>query len=280
MKLPILPKPGILLLAGLLVLSSACEEIPEFDTQETIPVVEAFLFANEPIDDIAVKQVIPFDSTDQEEVFISGLEIEIDWKGRTFMLEPVPGLPGRYHYPNDDLQVITGDAYEIQFDFADQPVSGSTTVPAPPQGVALGKTRIRMPQIEELFDLRELAQNEDLRVLLEWDNPESDYHFIVIENIESNPEPIDLNNVLNFNFEFTSQPTQSDFFTLTPFVHYTQFGTHRIIVYRVNEEYALLYESLEQDSRDLNEPFSNMDNGVGIFSAFASDTVYLEVRKE
>jgi len=282
MKLPTIPKPDKLLffLVVLTGLFSACEDIPEFDTEETIPVLEAFLFANEPVDDIAVKQVIPFDSTDQEEVFISGLDIEIDWNGRTFMLEPVPELPGRYRYPGEDLQVITGDTYEIHFDFAGQPVSGSTTVPAPPQGVTLGQTRIWLPQIEEVFDLRRLVENKDLGILLEWDNPQSDYHFIVIENIEPDPEPIDLNNVLNFNFEFTSQPIQSDFFTLAPFVHYTQFGTHRIIVYRVNEEYALLYESLEQDSRDLNEPFSNVDIGVGVFSAFASDTVFLEVRKE
>jgi hypothetical protein len=35
--------------------------------------------------------------------------------------------------------------------------------------------------------------------------------------------------------------------------------------------------SLNQDSRELNEPYSHIRNGLGIFTAFNSDTVYFEV---
>jgi hypothetical protein len=38
-----------------------------------------------------------------------------------------------------------------------------------------------------------------------------------------------------------------------------------------------LYSSLNQDSRELNEPYSNVTNGLGIFTAFNSDTLYIEV---
>ena len=43
----------------------------------------------------------------------------------------------------------------------------------------------------------------------------------------------------------------------------------------------LLYQSSGQDSRDLNEPYSNIKGGLGMFTAFNSDTasVYL-VKKE
>ena len=34
-------------------------------------------------------------------------------------------------------------------------------------------------------------------------------------------------------------------------------------MYRVNEEYAGLYENQTQDSRDLNEPPSNIEGGLG-----------------
>ena len=44
----------------------------------------------------------------------------------------------------------------------------------------------------------------------------------------------------------------------------------RIRLYRVNQEYADLYEGRVQDSRDLNEPPSNIVGGLGVFSAFAS----------
>ena len=56
-----------------------------------------------------------------------------------------------------------------------------------------------------------------------------------------------------------------------------QYGLHRIKVFRVNEEYANLYESVEQDSRDLNEPLTNIKNGLGIFTAFSCETVFLNV---
>jgi len=57
------------------------------------------------------------------------------------------------------------------------------------------------------------------------------------------------------------------------------YGPYMVKIYKVNQEYADLYESEEQDSRDLNEPPSNIINARGIFSAFASDSVAFEVVK-
>ncbi len=48
---------------------------------------------------------------------------------------------------------------------------------------------------------------------------------------------------------------------------------------RVNEEYAPLYATLQQDSRDLNEPFTNITGGLGVFTAFAADTTSVTVIK-
>jgi hypothetical protein len=55
------------------------------------------------------------------------------------------------------------------------------------------------------------------------------------------------------------------------------YGRHRVKVYRVNQEYADLYESRQQDSRDLNEPLTNIRNGLGVFSAFNSTAAYFNV---
>ena len=51
-------------------------------------------------------------------------------------------------------------------------------------------------------------------------------------------------------------------------------------VYRINQEYADLYGSRQQDSRDLNEPLTNNRNGLGVFSAFNSQAVYFYARAE
>ena len=60
-------------------------------------------------------------------------------------------------------------------------------------------------------------------------------------------------------------------------IHYTQYGKHKITIYKVNEEYALLYETSAQDSRDLNEPYTNINNGLGNFSGFSSQEFYFYV---
>ena len=55
------------------------------------------------------------------------------------------------------------------------------------------------------------------------------------------------------------------------------YGHYRIRVVAVNREYVELYLTRNQDSRDLNEPVSNVSNGLGIFTAINSDYVELDV---
>jgi len=55
------------------------------------------------------------------------------------------------------------------------------------------------------------------------------------------------------------------------------YGTHKVTVYHVKEEYADLFENRTQDSRDLNQPPSNIENALGIFTGFASQSVFFEV---
>lgn len=262
------------------LLSWSCEEVPEFSEGDTVPVVEAFIYANEPVDNVVIKEVIPFGSEEEGTVFISGMDVRLGYDGIEYLLEEYEEQPGHYFYPGEDLDIQIGNTYDINFEFEGKPVFGQTMVPNSPEDVRISQDEISLPQIAERRDLLNFFQNNDINLLVEWDNLIGDYYYLVIQNTEENPESLDPNEVLPFNFEFTSQPTQDAFFSLQPFIHYTQYGLHRIIVYHVNEEYALLYQTLEQDSRDLNEPFSNITNGVGIFSAFASDTVYLDIVKQ
>lgn len=57
------------------------------------------------------------------------------------------------------------------------------------------------------------------------------------------------------------------------------YGPYVIKVYKVNQEYADLYLTETQDSRELTEPPGNMINARGVFTAFASDSIFFEVIK-
>lgn len=55
------------------------------------------------------------------------------------------------------------------------------------------------------------------------------------------------------------------------------FGTNSVKVYHNNQEYAQLYENFNQESRDLNEPASNIQHALGVFSAFNGQEIFFEV---
>ena len=81
------------------------------------------------------------------------------------------------------------------------------------------------------------------------------------------------------SFRFISEPSQDSSFEIIGIALET-YGRHVAKVYRVNKEYEDLFKNLEQDSRDLNEPPSNIVNAIGIFTAFALDSVFFEVNRE
>jgi hypothetical protein len=73
---------------------------------------------------------------------------------------------------------------------------------------------------------------------------------------------------------------QTDTYVLRVFLSIQQYGIHVVRVYRVNQEYAYLYENREQDSRTLAEPLTNVHDGLGIFTAFSYEEVFIEVTKK
>jgi len=133
-------------------------------------------------------------------------------------------------------------------------------------------------------ELMEIMNTVELEVF--WNNPDNELYFVVVENAEADQESIFPDVEGRFGraggrgaFMRISRPTRESSYQIN-FSELTYWGQYVVKVYRVNQEYADLYENLEQDSRDLNEPPTNIKNGLGIFSAFHSQNVYFEVKKE
>jgi hypothetical protein len=78
---------------------------------------------------------------------------------------------------------------------------------------------------------------------------------------------------------FRSAPFRRNEYTLNA-TTLEKYGQHRVKIYRVNQEYADLYENRNQDSRNLTEPITNVVNGLGIFTAFSYADVYFDVKKQ
>ena len=104
---------------------------------------------------------------------------------------------------------------------------------------------------------------------------------MVVESVADTIDPIFPEQVLNAleGFRFVSEPSSETSITFFGSA-LVSFGRYSVKVYHINQEYADLYENRTQDSRDLNEPPSNIANGLGVFSAFNSQEKFFEVVRD
>ncbi len=269
-----------LALAGLFVLA-ACDSA-ETGEADDLAVVEAFLYAGEPIDDIHLSTVIPISSEDSVGMPINDAEVRLLKNGTSYMLTP-SGSDGFYHYAGDDLAVETGDVFQLDVDYGGTRITAETTVPAPPTGIAMSQNELVVPDFEDnIFALRDFFQNEDNALSVTWDNPDEELYFVAIRTPGSvNPDYV-LPEFVRDVFEgiaFITEPTSANFYDILIF-SLEVIGTYEVTVYRINDEYAQLYNNREQDSRDLNEPPTNVEGGLGVFSAFNSQRTSFKVVRE
>ena len=182
--------------------------------------------------------------------------------------------------------IEVGQTLDIEIVLDGTVASSTSIVPEKPTGLSLSKTELIVPTLGFNFGLREqiadLFENETST--LSWNGQAGRSYFVVIENQEETIEPLLPSQIpeesleLLSSFRFISEPSEATSFEIISIALET-YGMHMAKVYSVNEEYVELFNSDTQDSRDLNEPPSNIQNGLGIFSAFAVDSIAFEVRK-
>lgn len=266
------------LIFSVFAITSGCSDS---DTPFTVPdpttfVIQAFVFAGEPIDQVFVSGVLPIDAgPDDVAPPISDASIVIRRGSDRFELLPVTDEPGRYEYVGDPA-IRVGDELHLEASYAGTTASATTTVPASPSDLELSS------DVLDVFDpfasfggVGELLERS---VAVRWSNPSDELHYVVVENLEADPTILPTTEVVQEVLpRIITEPTPTDS-TVVLQILLTHYGQHRVRLYRVNEEYADLYQGLTQDSRNLNEPPSNIDGALGIFSAFASDSAFFTAR--
>lgn len=258
--------------------AGACDDDLAFapETPDTF-VVQAFLFAGEPVTEVTMTGVLAIDADSTAvAAAIADARIAIIRDGARFELVPTEGEPGRYHYPGDDLLVEVGDVFALEASHGDRTATAETVVPVPPQGLSLSATVLAPPEFGSRGGGFQPGAGEGL--MARWENSASALHYVVVDNIEAEPTPFAESPFGGgFARRLVQRPTASDS-ALVSVRSLSYLGRHRVKLYRVNEEYADLYEGLNQDSRDLNEPPSNVRGALGVFSAFSADSAFFEVR--
>lgn len=237
-------------------------------------VVEGYLYVGQPVNDIRLTRLVPLGNTINTPTPINNAQVVIQHNGQDFELIPSPGDSGYYHYPGDDLRIVVGGMYTLKIQHEGQTITSQTQAPDKPVGLALSKTSLNIAPIRSFLDIGN-RQTEDLDI--NWSNPAQSFHYLTIRNIEASPDPIDLNNILNAgSFAFPADPVRSANTRLVG-AFLTDYGMHQVVLFRINAEYVNLFNSANQDSRNLNEPTTNINNGLGIFTCVNADTTSFEV---
>jgi len=273
-------KLGHLLIFLIFIVFISCEDTTISENENELLVVTAYLYEGQPVKNIQLTKTLSLGSEDTIATAITDATITLMKNGKSYLLENDIDEEGYYVYNGFDLNVNSYDHFKIEILFEDQVISGETEVPFKPQNMNLSK---------EILELEELDSggpfggggfiSDSNSILISWDNVDSTLYYVVIENIEENPESIYSDLPFAINRRFISLPSATREYSITRRI-ITHYGRHFAILYKVNQEYADLYDTSEQDSRNLNEPLSNISNGLGIFSAFASDTLSFEVIKD
>jgi hypothetical protein len=258
----------IIVSSVLLTIIFGCTEDLPLIPDSNLVVVQAYLYAGEPVQNIRLTSTLAIDADTSKAPPIDDAEVVLIKDGQWFKLAASPGDSGYYHYAGNDLIVQTDDLFRIEITYNDELISAETSVPEAPVNLALSDNVLHVP---DYFDPSQIGE-----ITLSWTNENEVLYFVVIDNLEDNPQEIETGRPSSSAKRLISQPISRDSFPIN-FRSVTHRGKHRVKLYRINQEYADLYQSREQDSRDLNEPLTNIVNGLGIFSAFNSDSVFFDV---
>lgn len=257
-----------------------CEDDPLEIQDEELLVVRAFIYAGELVQEVELSGTTPLDS-DAPPPPVSDAQVRLVRGSTAFDLIPTSGAPGFYHYPGSDLTVSTGDNFELEILFEGRLVTAETTVPPPPEGLVLSSDLMEIPDFELGFGgFGRMGSFSTDPLVVRWVNEDGSTFFLTVENLEEDPEALPFTDrFVNRPSRFISEPVSTDSMYVQPLT-LTHYGTHEVTLYHVNVEYADLYLGRTQDSRDLNEPPSNIRGGLGVFSAFAGRKAYFVAVKE
>ncbi len=261
-------------------LTLSCEgdllPVPEAD----LIVVRGYLYAGQPVTDVIIASTLALDDESETAIPIDSAVVVLKRGAEKFVLSPVHSYDTTetdttfsitYTYPDSDLVVAEGDTFILDINYGEQHLTSEAIVPAKPDSFSSNIDTMYVPSFDRNRDYIRWIFADSNIIRLNWDNPEDHFHYLLMDNVEEDPEPLEKTLPPRWR-RFISEPFIDTSYAMRAST-ITHFGRHDIVLFHVQTDYVLLYQSSGQNSRDLNEPYNNINGGLGMFTAFNSDTV-------
>ena len=245
-------------------------------------VVEAFLFQGEEVDDIKVNETKLWNSEDSIDTYINNASVKLYGNGNEYLLDYNSSLDS--YVLGEKIEILSGEKYGIEITVKERTATAETIVPSKPLGLKMSENKIVVPPLVISPALPNILANlfENARTNVIWDNPNDEQHYLTIQYIGDDEDPIFNDKIPGVvgeffsNFSLQSAPTSGNKYNVIC-MSLKNYGKYKVSLYKINKDYVSLFESEVQDGTELNEPPSNIINAFGIFTAFASDTTSFEI---
>lgn len=245
-------------------------------------VVEAFLFQGEEVDDIKVKETKLWNSEDSIDTYINNASVKLYGNGNEYLLDYNSSLDS--YVLGEKIEILSGEKYGIEITVKERTATAETIVPSKPLGLKMSENKIVVPPLVISPALPNILANlfENARTNVIWNNPNDEQHYLTIQYIGADEDPIFNDKIPGVvgeffsNFSLQSAPTSGNKYNVIC-MSLKNYGKYKVSLYKINKDYVSLFESEVQDGTELNKPPSNIINAFGIFTAFASDTTSFEI---
>ncbi len=237
-------------------------------------VVESYIFPGNSVQ-VKIDKLIPFNNdTISDTLDINKLNIYMADDSKSVLLKNY----GSGIYADSNFQINESDNYHLSIDYNGQNIYANTSIPLKPANCQQSVNSISIPSFSGGGMPSSIPTFPD-PVKITWDAVAGLYYLVIAENIESNPTAIN-----DFSGEapprmFRNEPLQTNTYELES-MQFNYLGKHRIIIFSLKPEYAVLYQDGGSSSQNLTGINTNVENGLGIFTGVNSDTLYLTVKKQ
>jgi hypothetical protein len=234
------------------------------------PVVEAYLVPGSKVS-VKISRKTPYDeAASLSGTAINALEVKVKYIDTWY---PLAGMgEGVYTNVAGDIPVIPDSTYLLSFTFNGEKISSSTLIPRKPFSVTQSVSLISMAQFDP--DNPNWTKIPD-PVKITFANDDGGYYLTTVTCIDTVLVPV-YKDSIPANDVLSSQPVTGTEIDIRP-MSIRYFGKNRIILYHITPEYSIFFAQQASTSQNYQEPPTNIDNGLGIFTGINTDTLYLEV---